>query len=73
MKFSFQQANRSLRFYKGSLAVLNQIKESEFILVPQSEKDVPVEIGMETALEDAKETKSKSISFNDFCNFRLFI
>lgn len=68
---SLQRANKSHRFYKGTVAVLNKPIKSEFILVQQNEKDLKIENGTEKVLDELKEANSSSITLRDFCNSNL--
>lgn len=63
-----QLANKSLQFYKGSLAALHKPDKSDFLPVPQSGKDEKIEKGEEKTLHGDEDLNSP-LTFRDFCKY----
>lgn len=58
-----------MRFYKGSIAVLDKLEKSEFISVSSNERDSKVE----GKIYDSDSDDHSALTFKDFCMFKLKI
>lgn len=75
----FQEANKSRKFYKGSIfgsifgsmAAIERRRRSGFISVPQNENTISIEKGKEKP-KNVRKSES-SITFKDFCKYKCIL